>query len=80
MLKIDDESVNDTIAAIVAAIQEARLKKGLSRYQLAKLTGLHPSTIGLIERGRRNPSLFVILKLADSLEIDIAELLNRIKK
>lgn len=80
MLKIDDESVNDTIAAIVAAIQEARLKKGLSRYRLAKLTGLHPSTIGLIERGRRNPSLFVILKLADSLEIDIAELLNRIKK
>jgi ribosome-binding protein aMBF1 (putative translation factor) len=71
MVKVDDKSAENTVANAVRAIQEARHHKGMSMYRLAKLTGLHPSTIGLVERGQRSPSLFVLVKLAKALELSL---------
>jgi len=77
MLEIDDQPVQEAIAEVVHAIQDVRLLGGISKYRLAKLTGLHASTIGLIERGQRNPSLFVILKMAGALEVSLGSILSR---
>src|SRR5262245_32666618 len=39
------------------ALQKRRLEAGLSRQALAEKAGLHQTYVGLIERGKSNPSL-----------------------
>jgi len=41
-----------------------RVERGLSRQQLADALGVHPQTIGYLERGEYAPSLAVALKVA----------------
>ncbi|MCW2632428.1 MAG: family transcriptional regulator [Pseudonocardia sp.] len=41
-----------------------RVERGLSRQQLAQALGVHPQTIGYLERGEYAPSLAVALKIA----------------
>ena len=79
MLQIDDEPVQEAVADVILAIRQERERRGVSMYRLAKHTGLHASTIGLIERGERNPSLFVILKMSEALEISLGEILSSLE-
>lgn len=77
MLEIDDQSIHAAVADVIRDIEKARRLGGISKYRLAKLTGLHPSTIGLVERGERNPSLFVVFKMAEALEISLGSILTK---
>jgi len=49
---------------------------GESQEKLADACGLHWTFIGQVERGQRNLSLHNILKLADGLQIDAADLIR----
>jgi transcriptional regulator with XRE-family HTH domain len=77
MLQIGDHPIHEAVTDVVVAIRVARESNGVSMYRLAKLTGLHPSTISLIERGERNPSLFVILKMAEALGVSLGGILSK---
>lgn len=56
-------------------LRELRISKGLSRYQLAKLTGLRESTLQNIENSESpNPTFRVMCKIADALEVSLDEL------
>ncbi|ABD10273.1 hypothetical protein ThrDRAFT_01697 [Frankia casuarinae] len=57
-------------------VRAQRHELGLSQEQLADECGLHWTFVGQVERGRRNISLHNILKLADALKIDPAELVR----
>jgi len=57
-------------------VRRARLAKGLTIEALAQDAGLSYSYVGEIERGLRNPTLDIIGKLADSLEIQPYTLLQ----
>ncbi|MFC1508471.1 helix-turn-helix transcriptional regulator [Candidatus Omnitrophota bacterium] len=46
----------------------ARVKKNLSQQQLADLVDVTRQTIGLIEKGKYNPSLNLCLKIAQVLD------------
>jgi putative transcriptional regulator len=46
----------------------ARTEKGLSQQQLADLVGATRQTIGLIEKGKYNPTLNLCLKIARALD------------
>jgi transcriptional regulator with XRE-family HTH domain len=46
----------------------------LTQERLAELTGLDPTYISGIERGRRNPSLKNIVKIARALKTSVAKL------
>lgn len=50
-------------------LKEVRLKKKLSQGDVAKNLGVHRSYISGLERGRRNPSLATIQKLAKALKV-----------
>lgn len=63
-------------AAFGAELRAARVRRGLSQDDLAAVSGLHRSYIGGIERGERNPSLTNIARLADALEMGLAELVQ----
>ena len=50
-----------------AIVRERRTEQGISQESLANLAGLHRTYISMLERGIRNPSLTVILQLAEAL-------------
>lgn len=64
------------LKAFGARLRAARLKKNLSQEGLADLAGLDRTYIGGIERGERNLSLLNITKIAASLEMPPADLLE----
>ena len=57
-----------------AAVRARRQKVGLTQERLAELTDLDPTYISGIERGRRNPSLRNIVKIAHALTTSVAKL------
>ena len=57
-------------------LREHRLTKGLSQERLAEIASIHPTHVGLIERGRRNPSIEVAYKLAAALGMNLSQLIK----
>ncbi|WP_213571462.1 helix-turn-helix domain-containing protein [Rhodococcus sp. USK13] len=57
-----------TKSRIGNVIRELRSKHGLSRHQLANLTGTHAQTIGSLERGDQQPSLDVAMRISAALD------------
>ncbi len=56
-------------------LREARLKKKLSQGDIAEKLSVHRSYISGLERGKRNPSLLTINKMAKAIGIEPKELL-----
>jgi transcriptional regulator with XRE-family HTH domain len=62
--------------AFGAEVRAIRVERGLSQLELARVSGLHRSYVGGIERGERNPSLTNIARLAEALDTPVAGLLG----
>ncbi len=52
----------------------ARVEKGLSQQQLAEHVGATRQTIGLIEKGKYNPTLNLCIKIATALNRTLNDL------
>lgn len=63
-----------------AHLRELREDRGVSQTRLAELAGLNRNYVGDVERGRRNPCLDNILRLADALGISPSELFRPFDK
>ena len=62
----------------VARIFEAeRTRQGLSMTVLGARAGLSQQMVSYVERGMRNPSLDTLLRMADALHVDLAEIIRR---
>lgn len=57
-------------------LRELRREHGLSQEAFAHHVGLDRTYVSGLERGRRNPTLAVIVKLAEALEVQPAALLE----
>ena len=55
-------------------VRDLRVARGLSQEVLAQKSGLHRTYIGGIERGERNVSLLNIQRIAQALNISIAQI------
>ena len=55
-------------------LRKIREGKGLTQEGLADLAGMHFTYIGQIERGKRNPSLINLERVAKALKIDAGKL------
>ena len=71
------QELEKVIGRIVAA---RRKRLGLSQEALAEATGLHPTYIGLIERGLRCPSTRVLIGLAEGLDTKASTLMANIER
>ncbi|HWN97191.1 MAG TPA: helix-turn-helix transcriptional regulator [Methylomirabilota bacterium] len=56
------------------AVEQHRTAEKLSRQALAAKAGLHQTYIGLIERGRSNPSLDAANAIAEALGMPLSKL------
>jgi transcriptional regulator with XRE-family HTH domain len=57
-------------------IAKARRRKGLTQEKLAFDAKIDLTYMGGIERGKRNPSLMVMARIAESLSIPLPKLLS----
>ena len=58
-------------------VRKRRQERGLTQEQLAFAAEIDLTYVGGIERGKRNPSVVVLARIADALGTDPAELLRR---
>jgi DNA-binding XRE family transcriptional regulator len=67
----------DWQAILGGNIRRLRQQKGLTQEELAFEAEIHLTSIGRIERGRRNPSLLVMARIADALSVALPKLLDQ---
>ena len=66
---------NSTLADNIRA---ERNRKNITQAELAEKINVSESTISLIERAKQTPSIFLVLDIANTLKIDINDLLKNI--
>ncbi len=66
----------DPRVALGNAVYRQRMKLGISQEDFADQVGLDRTYVSGIERGIRNPTLLVLLRLAQVLGVPVAELLE----
>ena len=74
----NDEQIQDraasTLRAIGARVRELRMQRGLTLQAVSDLTGLSPSLMSLVERGKTSPSIGTLVAVAHALEVHMADL------
>lgn len=69
--------MDETCASFGSALRQARIRQKLTQEGLAERSGLSYKFIGEVERGKGNPTLTTMARLADALGEDLATLLAR---
>jgi transcriptional regulator with XRE-family HTH domain len=64
----------ETLFPLGQAIKARRKQLGISQEKLAERCGFDRTYISMLERGKRNPSLLNLLKLAKGLETSVSKL------
>lgn len=68
--------MQDWRAVVGRNVRRLRENRGMTQEQLAFEARIDLTYVGGIERGRRNPSLMVMARLAEALEAELKELLE----
>lgn len=55
-------------------VRDRRMELGLSQEELAERAGLHRTYISSLEQGRRNVAVHNVVRLAEALDLDPADL------
>jgi transcriptional regulator with XRE-family HTH domain len=69
-------SINKIAKNLAENITQLRKKKNMTQSQLADLSGATRASIALIESGSSNPTLEVLLKLSQALQVSLDELMT----
>ena len=56
---------------IIRAMADARISQNLTQKELAERTGINQADISKLENGTRNPSLKLLKRLADGMDMDL---------
>jgi transcriptional regulator with XRE-family HTH domain len=67
--------MRDWKAILGRNVRRLRQQKGLTQEQLAMEAEIDLTYMGGIERGKRNPSLLVMARIADALSVPLPKLL-----
>jgi transcriptional regulator with XRE-family HTH domain len=71
-----DQDPHAASAAFGQRLRDLRAEHGVSQDDLARATDVHPTAIGRLERGSREPRLSTILRLARGLDVEPGKLLD----
>ena len=67
-------------AEIIRLLREERLRRKLSKYAVSQHSGVSQSMLSLVERGLRNPTLELMLRIADGIGVDLSEILKKAQR
>lgn len=59
---------------IGARIKEIRTKKGFTQERLSEKMDVNPKYLSSIERGKENPTLNTLIRLSESLDLELGEI------
>jgi transcriptional regulator with XRE-family HTH domain len=69
------DEMNQTLAAIGVRIRGARIARAMTLQALADVSGLSPSMLSLVERGRASPSIGSLIVIASALGVAMSDLI-----
>jgi transcriptional regulator with XRE-family HTH domain len=61
-----------------AIVRRLRVQRGWTQDEMAERAGMNGSYVGFIERGDNVPTLTVILLLAETLNVDVGDLVREV--
>ena len=67
----------EVCAEIIHLLQKERTRRRLSKYAVSKQSGVSQSMLSLVERGLRNPTLEIMLRIADGIGADLPTLIKK---
>lgn len=62
---------------IVRLLRQERIRRRLSNYAVSQSSGVSESMLSLVERGLRNPTLELTLRIADGIGADLPTLIKK---
>jgi transcriptional regulator with XRE-family HTH domain len=62
---------------IVRLLRQERERRKLSKYVVSKRSGVSQSMLSLVERGLRNPTMELMLRIADGIGTDLPRLVKK---
>jgi transcriptional regulator with XRE-family HTH domain len=67
----------DICAEIIRLMREERKQRKLSNYAISQKSGVSESMLSLVDRGLRNPSMELMLRIADGVGADLPTLIKK---
>jgi transcriptional regulator with XRE-family HTH domain len=61
-------------------LQRERERRKLSKYAVAQRSGVSESMLSLVERGLRNPTMELLLRVTDGIGADLGLLIKRARR
>ena len=62
---------------VIRLLKEERVRRKLSNYAVAQNSGVSESMLSLVERGLRNPTMELALRIADGIGAELPTLINK---
>jgi putative transcriptional regulator len=75
---MDYKESEQILSRVMGLLEQERKRQGLSLRKFGALSGIERTTIGKIEKGQRDPSLPLCLRLADALGLELADVLKSV--
>ena len=66
----------DVRVRVCLNLKALRRARGLSQEELAHLADIHQTYLSGVERGKRNPSIVVLSRIATAMQVDVEELVR----
>lgn len=76
LIAMKNDKIQRITSQIVEEFKKVRKGKSLSHEKLAKLSGLHRSTISLVESQKITPTIKTCLKIAKALDLSLGDLIK----
>jgi transcriptional regulator with XRE-family HTH domain len=76
-MSFDDTQCRIRLSALAENIRRARIKAGLSQVELAEKCGLSQGNLSRIETGERRPSVLLLFRIAEALDLSPTRFLAR---
>ena len=69
----------DAKQMIGARVKDIRNRKGFTQEELAEKININPKYLSSIERGKENPTLNTLIKLSESLDVNLNDIFHQIE-
>lgn len=73
---MDYDEADAILTCVMDRLQRERERRGLSLQKLGAMSGVSRTEIGLIEKGERNPSVIICLRVADALGLNFGNVMK----